>query len=103
MRNLVRRAREDLDGVAWTDVAEREAQLTILEEAERRHGVDRGAATAAVSRSARDRAASLLARVPPLERLAIRATGGTATATFASPLEAARAADRHYSRLGVPA
>ena len=103
LANLVRRAREDLDGVVWTDAAEREAQLTILDEAERRHGIDRGASTAAASRSARDRAASLLARVPPLERLAIRATGGTVTATFASPLEAARAADRHYSRLGVPA
>ena len=51
--------------------------------------------------SVRARLTTFLARVPPVERLAVRATGGTATATFASPLDAARAADRHYTRRGV--
>ena len=39
MPNLVRRAREDLAGVAWTDAEERAAQLALLAAAERRYDV----------------------------------------------------------------
>ena len=63
--NLVRRAREDLDGVAWTAPGEREAQLALLRDAELRYGIDRGAAPAPERQSARAKAAGLLARVPP--------------------------------------
>jgi glycosyltransferase involved in cell wall biosynthesis len=101
MPNLVRRAREDLAGVVWTDSSERDEQQALLCAAEERHGVGLEAAPAAASRGTRATMTRLLARVPPLERIAVRATGGSPPATFASPLDAARAADRHYTRRGV--
>jgi glycosyltransferase involved in cell wall biosynthesis len=101
MPNLIRRAREDLEGVAWTGARERETQFALLREAESRYGIEPGVASEPARRSVRTTAAAALAHVPFLERLAVRAIGGTPTATFASPVDAARAADRHYTRRTV--
>jgi hypothetical protein len=96
--NLVRRAREDLAGVAWTDDGVRREQYALLEDAERRYGVE----PVEPQRPPRRRAAEVLAHVPPLERLAIRVHERRhPQPTYASPLEAARAADRHYAELGA--
>jgi glycosyltransferase involved in cell wall biosynthesis len=91
--NLVRRAREDLDAVAWPDRAERDAQYAILERAEAEHGIEQSPVPPA-RRTARATLAGVLTRVAPVESLAYRAAGGK---VFDSPLEAARAADEHYS------
>jgi hypothetical protein len=96
--NLLRRAREDLAGVAWADPAERAAQYAILEAAERRAGV----VPAPVEPAARlNLIGRVLGTMPAVERLALRAAGRAAPAlpraTYASPVEAARAADRAYA------
>ena len=102
-RNLVRRAREDLDLVGWPDDAERGAQYAILEAEEARLGVipQPPVAPPAPPASMRTRAAvaSMLERAPRIERLVYRAAGRTKATrpTYASPVDAARAADEHYS------
>jgi hypothetical protein len=97
--NLLRRAREDLDGVAWVDPAERASQYSILEEAERRAGTSPAPTEQPAARTPGEVFAALLARVPAVERLAYSATGRTSPTppTYASPVEAARAADRFYA------
>jgi hypothetical protein len=88
--NLVRRAREDLAGVVWRDPAERAAQYAILEAAEARLGVT---PEPPHRRGAREAIGALI------ERLGLR-TAEPATdprPTHASPVEAARAADRYYA------
>jgi len=100
--NLLRRAREDLDGVRWTDPSERAAQYVILEAAETRLGVvpkPERAPPPREHRTIRARLGASIARVPPLERLASRASGGQSLSpsTYASPLDAAFAADDYYT------
>jgi hypothetical protein len=82
--NLVRRAREDLAAVGWNDERVRTEQYELLEGAEARLGV-RPEPTAE-SPSVLRRAAEFVA--------ARRAPEPTA---YDSPLDAARAADRHYA------
>lgn len=99
-RNLVRRAREDLDLVSWPVQAERAEQYAIVEAEEARLGVEPGPPVApAAQGGARATVAAMLERTPRLERLVYRATGRTKLtfATFESPVDAARAADAHYS------
>jgi glycosyltransferase involved in cell wall biosynthesis len=84
MPNLLRRVREDLAAVQWGDPVERDEQYRLLAEAEREHGVafaseDRRSLGDAV----RGALGRLVARQPP---------------RYESPVEAARAADRHYSQ-----
>jgi len=97
--NLLRRAREDLAGVDWVDESERAAQYTILEEAERRADIAPTAEEPYPSGASRRLAGELVTRVPPLERLYLRATGRMEALPrrYGSPVEAARAADRVYA------
>ena len=83
--NLVRRAREDLAAVAWPDEDVRAEQYGILEAAEARLGVASEPAPAPPSLLQRVREFLPARRAPEPE-------------VYASPLDAARAADRHYSR-----
>jgi hypothetical protein len=85
--NLVRRAREDLGDVVWTDAGERSAQYAILESEEARLGV-------VPTPPARGSALRSLARVGAGFVAARRAP---TPATYSSPLAAAHAADRHYA------
>jgi glycosyltransferase involved in cell wall biosynthesis len=85
LANLLRRAREDLDGVRWSDRAERSAQYAILEAMEARLGIVPAAHPLAEHRTAR--------------RLARWATRWRSPPAYASPNEAARAADRHYAKV----
>jgi Glycosyl transferase family 2 len=83
--NLLHRVREDLDAVQWTDRKERATQYALLEAAEREHGV--GARP-----SLRQARFATLKRFGGSVRLLARGP-----ATYRSPVEAARRADRHYS------
>jgi len=94
--NLLRRIREDLALVSWPDPRERGAQYALLEAAEAEHDVVPSAGSP-TSRSPREVLGSALARFPSLERMAYRAAGRPSP-VYRSPVEAARAADRHYSR-----
>jgi hypothetical protein len=96
--NLLRRAREDLAGVAWVDPAERDAQYAVLEAAERQADISPPLPELPAGRRTREVVAALLARMPPVERLAYRATRRTSPTppTYDSPVDAARAADRFY-------
>jgi hypothetical protein len=97
LANLVRRAREDLAAVEWSDPTERAAQYAILEAAEARLGV---MPVSAPPRGVRAVVAGAIARVPAVERLRVRATGGPIRderPTYASPVEAAREADHRYA------
>jgi Glycosyl transferase family 2 len=98
VENLLRRAREDLDAVTWPDPAERASQYAILERAEAEHRVDPALAPA-TKRTARAALAGALTRVPPVESLVYRAAGlpNPSGKVFDSPVDAARAADEHYS------
>jgi glycosyltransferase involved in cell wall biosynthesis len=91
--NLLRRAREDLDRVVWAEPVERDAQYAILAAAENRVDVTPATANQAGSRGLRATLISEIARVPLLARIAYRVAGRA----YASPVEAARAADRHYA------
>jgi hypothetical protein len=85
MANLVRRVREDLAVVVWPDEALRAEQYAILAAAEARVGVKPGSAslsTASLLRRAGDFVATRLA---------------PEQVVYPSPLDAARAADRHYA------
>jgi hypothetical protein len=104
--NLVARAREDLEAVTWSTAAERAAQYALLESAEARLGVvprpKPDPPPPQARRPARLVAGQMLARAPRLEDLAYRAAGRTnPRRPFASPVEAAREADRHYSASAV--
>jgi cellulose synthase/poly-beta-1,6-N-acetylglucosamine synthase-like glycosyltransferase len=96
LANLVRRAREDLELVEWSDAGERKAQYAILEDAEQRFGATRGHAIAARKGTSRQAVAGVLARFPRVEGLAYRAAGRRSP-RYPTPIEAARAADRHYA------
>jgi cellulose synthase/poly-beta-1,6-N-acetylglucosamine synthase-like glycosyltransferase len=84
--NLLRRCREDLSHVVWTDPAERAAQFAILEAAEARYGVTLHETAPRPSLRAR------IARVPAVRRLR-----HPEPRRYASPVEAVRAADGHYA------
>jgi hypothetical protein len=85
MPNLLRRAREDLAAMSWADPGDRVAQYALLQRAEQEHGVE--------PQQARKRV-----RVD-LWRFATSVIGSRLRGpdTYASPVEAARVADRHYS------
>jgi hypothetical protein len=89
MPNLLRRAREDLDAVGWSDRHERGLQYALLESAEAEHGVVPERSAPAERSLARGVVARLAARRPR-----------QAPPTYGSPVEAARVADRHYSLTG---
>jgi hypothetical protein len=104
MPNLVRRAREDLAGVTWSGAEERAAQLELLAAAERHYGVAPvteppvvPVVPAAPGGPARRWLAAAL-ELGPVHRVASRLTDriGPPAPTYASPLDAAEAADRHY-------
>lgn len=85
MANLVRRAREDLAVVVWPDETLRAEHYGILEAAEARFGVSHDPASPSATsllRRAADGVAKRLAREP---------------VAYPTPLDAARAADRHYA------
>jgi hypothetical protein len=83
MPNLLRRAREDLAAVEWTS-AERDEQYARLVAAGAEHGVvDRRERP-----SLRGKVGAAFGRVLP----------GKPAGVYRSPVEAARAADRYYSR-----
>jgi hypothetical protein len=85
MPNLLRRMREDLAAMQWADPDDRAAQYALLEHAEWEHGIQPQQAR----RSVRDE----------LWRFAVSVIGSRVRGpgTYASPVEAARAADRKYS------
>jgi len=101
LRNLVRRAREDLATVAWADPAQRADQYARLEAAEARLGVTPTPLTtdARPSRTPRRIALEVLGRFPAAEQLVYRAARRPqrTVPVFESPIDAARAADRHYT------
>ncbi|MDQ2984989.1 MAG: glycosyltransferase family 2 protein [Actinomycetota bacterium] len=101
--NLVRRAREDLDGVVWTDPDERAAQYAIVAAEESRLGVTPPSAPPPPVRTTRAAIMDRLNRFPPLGRVRSMAAGRNdpPRPIFTSPLDAAREADRHYAALGV--
>ena len=103
MPNLVRRAREDLAGVAWTDARERAAQLRLLVAAERRYDVAPVLEPPVVRASPERRWLAAALGLDPVRRVASRLTDriGSPLPTYASPLDAAEAADRHYAELGA--
>ena len=86
--NLLRRAREDLDGVLWNDRAERSSQYAILEAMEARLGI---VPAAPAPRHP-------LAELRTARRLARWVTRWRSAPTYVSPNEAARAADLHYAK-----
>jgi len=94
--NLLRRAREDLGTVAWTDPAEKAVQYKILEAAEARHEAP-PFAPEPPRRPARTALVEGIAGLPRVERLAYR-VAGRMNPNYSSPVEAARAADEYYSR-----
>jgi len=95
--NLLRRAREDLDAVVWSDSRERDMQHAILESEEARLGVAPARAAPAMPRrrSLRRMAGAVVAQVAPLERF--RSRRAATPVTYASPVDAAREADRYYA------
>jgi hypothetical protein len=95
--NLVHRAREDLEAVEWSDTDERELQYSILEAAEARLHV--APSVRPGRRGLKDAVADAISRVRPVERLAywVAERTGATPRIYASPLEAALAADRHYT------
>jgi len=102
--NLVRRAREDLQAVVWTHRDERDAQYRLLEAAEQRLGVTplppsppRPADETAVAGAIRH--AGVVRRLT--HSLAQRAAARREL--YDSPVDAARAADRHYTHLTIGA
>lgn len=99
LANLTRRVREDLGFVTWSDPEEQDGQYRLLEEAERRLGVEPGPPASPEARSFRESAAQLIARVPPIARATYWAAGRAAESprTYGSPFEAAGAADRYYT------
>ena len=101
MPNLLRRAREDLGEVAWTDPAERAAQLALLEAAERRYEVAPAPEPPAVRTGPARRWLAAALELQPVHRVASRLSDriGPPPPTYASPLDAAAAADRHYTEL----
>jgi hypothetical protein len=96
LANLVRRAREDLASVAWADPDEKAHQYAMLETAEDRLRVPPETTGSRPRRSLRAVLLETIARFPRVERLAYEATGRM-NPTYASPVEAARAADEYYS------
>jgi hypothetical protein len=86
--NLLRRAREDLDGILWSDRAERSAQYAILKAMEAQFGIVPAAPAPSHP----------LAELRGVRRLARWATRRRSAPTYESPNEAARAADRHYAK-----
>jgi hypothetical protein len=103
MPNLVRRAREDLAGVAWTDADERAAQFRLLETAERRYDVAPVLEPPVVSAGPARRWLAAALQLGTVQRVASRMTDriGPPVPIYDSPLDAAEAADRHYTELGV--
>jgi hypothetical protein len=103
MPNLVRRAREDLAGVAWPDEGERAAQIELLEAAERRYDVAPTLEPPVVSTGTESRWLAAALKLGPVHRLASRLTNriGPPLPIYTSPLDAAEAADRHYAELGA--
>jgi len=111
--NLVRRAREDLELIAWDSPDERDKQYAILEAEEARLGVTCPAPKKPPVEepptepwTVRRASGALLRKVPPAERAARWALRRPVEPppdqpppppTFASPVEAARAADELYS------
>jgi hypothetical protein len=103
-RNLVRRAREDLDLIAWDSPEERDEQYAILEAEEARLQVTYLPAGKPPSHPRKQSTSRrLLGRFPPAERATRWALRRPAPApakpppVFGSPVEAAFAADRHYT------
>jgi hypothetical protein len=88
MPNLLRRAREDLNAVEWSDPEERALQYALLERAQNEHGVvpERWAP------AERSRVLEVVSR--------LAGRRPTQAPTYGSPVEAARVADRHYSLTG---
>lgn len=84
MPNLLRRVREDLEAVNWKDRGERDEQYALLAAAEAELGV----VARPERRSLRETIGAALGRFAPVKTSAV----------YRSPVEAARAADRHYSR-----
>jgi hypothetical protein len=84
MVNLVRRVREDLAVVLWSDEAVRQEQYALLEAEEARQGV---------TPESRPGAPSLLQRAIEF----VGARRAPELADYPTPLDAARAADRHYA------
>jgi hypothetical protein len=82
MANLLRRAREDLEVVAWSDPDERDSQYALLEAAERDSGID------SPPRPRPSRIAGLRRALGSVRR---------PRRPYGSPVEAARMADHHYS------
>ena len=93
---LARRAREDLDAIAWRDPTERGRQYAILESAEADLGLVPLETSPRAQTSPRAALAQIVARMPAVERLVLRAYGRSSQ-TYTSPVEAARAADRYYA------
>jgi glycosyltransferase involved in cell wall biosynthesis len=99
LRNLTRRAREDLDFVVWNNPEEGDAQFRILEAMESRLGVKPASAGPWEARNLRASVAELIGHVPPIARAAYWAAGRAdeTPRNYGSPLEAAGAADRYYT------
>jgi len=89
LANLTRRAREDLGAVIWDDPRERDDQYRILQAAEEQSGIT------PVSTARGASLTDLLGRISPLRQLAARRN--PPPPAYASPLEAARVAERHYA------
>jgi len=113
--NLVRRAREDLELIAWDSPDERDEQYAILEAEEARLGVtypvpEEGSVEdpPPIPWTVRRASGELLRKVPPADRAARWALRRPVELppepppppTFASPVEAARAADELYASAG---
>ena len=101
MPNLVRRAREDLADIAWTDAGERAAQFELLEEAQRRYDVAPVHEPPVVRAGLARRWVAAALKLGPVQSVASRLTDRIAPPppTYASPVDAAADADRHYTEL----
>jgi Glycosyl transferase family 2 len=113
MPNLVRRAREDMAGVGWTNAEEHADQLELLAAAERRYDAAPAPAPPVVRARPERRWLEAALAFKPVRRVASRLTDrigappathaspldAAALETYASPLDAAEAADRYYAAL----
>jgi hypothetical protein len=99
LTNLLRRAREDLALMRWTDRSERASQYTLLEQYEREHGVE-PARQPVVRDRLRRATIERRSRSTRVGRVVRRMLGRSIGTRYPSVVDAVRAADAHYAAVG---
>jgi glycosyl transferase family 2 len=102
MANVLRRAREDLALMRWTDRSERRAQYALLAEFEQRYGVE-PARSPIVGQRLRGMTLGRRSRSTRAGRVARRVLGHPLGHRYRTVVDAARAADAFYAGLTTTA